>query len=92
MGFLVVLFRLQHIKFYALHQGVPNSAISCTSKLKQNTTSRIVKCILKAGVEPGHSQTWDAEPLHIPSLPPSRLDGCKIIEIFYTVTVRISFL
>ena len=80
----------QHINFYALHQGLHSTGlnVACLGKLKRHTTSRIVKCIMKGEIPPGESEHWDNEPLQVPSLPPSRLDGCKIIEIFYTVTVR----
>ncbi len=84
---------LQHINFYALHQGLHSTGlnVSCLGKLKRHTTSRIVKCIMKGEVPPGQAERWDNEPLQVPSLPPSRLDGCKIIEIFYTLTVRFTF-
>ena len=82
---------LQHINFYALHQGLHSTGlnVSCPGKLKRHTTSRIVKCVMKGEIPPGQTENWDNELLQVPSLPPSRLDGCKLIEIFYTVTVRL---
>ena len=42
----------------------------------------------KGGVAPRGKQTWQRELLSIPTVAPSHLRGCKIIDIQYCLEVR----
>ena len=41
-------------------------------------------------VEAGGNEIWQGNILEIPSVPPTRLGGCRIIEVEYFVKVRIA--
>ena len=38
--------------------------------------------------QPGETDRWENVPLQIPSLPPSRLVGCNIIDVSYVIKVH----
>ena len=40
-------------------------------------------------VRPGDSETWTRETVSVPSLPPSDLVGCRIIDVNYYLEVRL---
>ncbi len=40
-----------------------------------------------AEVQPGKSQTLTKFPIKVPSLPPSLLEGCHLIDLYYKLEV-----
>ena len=51
--------------------------------------SSILVTVHKGGVAPRGKQTWQKELLSIPTVAPSHLRGCKIIDIQYCLEVRL---
>ncbi|KAK3593214.1 hypothetical protein CHS0354_002745 [Potamilus streckersoni] len=51
--------------------------------------SSVLVTIHKGGIAPRGKQTWQKELLSIPTVPPSHLKGCKIIDIQYNLELCI---
>ena len=49
--------------------------------------STVLVTVHKGSVAPRGKQTWNRELLSIPTVPPSHLRGCKIIDIQYSIEV-----
>ncbi len=43
--------------------------------------------ITRSAVNSGEMQVWHNEPLSVPPLPPSKLGGCKLINVDYILNV-----
>ncbi|XP_050403329.2 arrestin domain-containing protein 3-like [Patella vulgata] len=56
---------------------------------KTKTVCNTVSKISHGPILPGDGDIWNGDQLHIPPLPPSRLRGCRIIDITYTVTLNV---
>ena len=57
---------------------------------KTRTRTKRIAALMRPAI-PGHSEdVWSGEELVIPPLPPSFLEGCRIIDIRYIVQVGIS--
>ncbi|XP_041369217.1 arrestin domain-containing protein 17-like [Gigantopelta aegis] len=52
---------------------------------KTKTTSQVVARLERGEVDPGDTDVWPDSPIPIPPCPPSKLPGCRIIEIDYYV-------
>ena len=73
-GFLFVLY-LQSVIFH--------------STRKSKSIAREITRVEHPEVQPGDSETWTRETVSVPSLPPSDLVGCRIIDVNYYVEVRL---
>ena len=54
---------------------------------KYRQEKKVVATVLKEGIPRGKNHTWHSS-LLIPSLPPSQLRGCKLINTQYIVQVE----
>lgn len=75
-------------------------SVSCLQELKftadmERTKTKTIHIMQVEGPKLGRGDTtdWivssDVSGLKVPSVPPSRLDGCKIIDISYYIKVKV---
>ena len=73
---------VQHIEFMGR-----SDAFFSSGSLKSNNVTSVVATKTHGSVAAGETDRWDNEPLFVPSLPPSKLTNCRIINISYAVKV-----
>lgn len=57
---------------------------------KSQTSKKAVSRVTEGPIEMGQSFTWDGSQMFVvPPLPPSNLPGCQIIDIKYTLTLKV---
>ena len=64
-----------------------SDAFFSSGALKSNNVTSMVAAKTHGSIAAGQSDHWDNEPLFVPSLPPSKLEHCGIINISYAVKV-----
>ena len=53
----------------------------------KKTVPKMIVELRRGEIQAGESEVYLNQPLMVPSLPPSLLKGCRIIDIKYTLTV-----
>ncbi|XP_013396678.1 arrestin domain-containing protein 3-like [Lingula anatina] len=74
----------QHVTFY----GKSDSMFS-SGRFKEKEVKQVVASHTKGLIPEQNVQVWDGVCMRIPSVPPSRLQGCNIINITYRICVRV---
>ena len=69
-----------------MYLGIPELMI-LRGQNESRMDSKVLTTLEKPGPFPGETQMWQNEELEIPSVPPSRLHGCQIIDIKYHLHV-----
>ncbi|XP_064609279.1 arrestin domain-containing protein 3-like [Liolophura sinensis] len=54
---------------------------------KTRRVVRELQRLRKGEIPPGGTETWSGETIRLPSIPPSRLQGCNIIDIEYYIVL-----
>ncbi|XP_064605367.1 arrestin domain-containing protein 3-like [Liolophura sinensis] len=60
-----------------------SQVISFHASTKTKSSTTVIARVNHSEIAPGGSDVWSGDRLHIPPIPPSRLDGCSIIDITY---------
>ena len=60
------------------------------SEGKTRTMSRILQEVKNGPIEANSTDSWEGIPLTIPSVPPTGLGGCRIIEVTYRLILIVS--
>ena len=65
---------------------------TCPSEYKCHQRTNTIAQSLKMAVPPGYKGNTRALSVTVPAVPPSRLEGCSLIDIHYFITVRVIFI
>ncbi|KAL3866417.1 hypothetical protein ACJMK2_043718 [Sinanodonta woodiana] len=86
------------IKFRAEISNLSNRQMECSkaqlvmkvqyhARRKTRTIMNVLATLKRPPIPAGETDVWDGYKLHVPSVPPSFLLGCKIIDIHYYVMI-----
>ena len=82
------VFLFQRVEYYASSSSVTGGS-NLHSGGGSKTAQKLIQGVQQTGLEPKSSDKWVNLAFHIPSAPPTGLDGCNLINLSYHMQIRV---